>query len=108
MSLQRGFVLKTRKLVASLSAAGLFAFGAAAPASAQPIITGGLINVTVNDVNVGVQVPIGIAANVCDLNVAALVAAIHDEGDSTCDATATSTADLMQDLPAGWQKKNGG
>jgi hypothetical protein len=92
--------MKTRKFLASLFATGLFAVGAAAPASAQPpLVTGGLINVTVNNVNVGVQVPIGIAANVCDTNVAALVAAIHDEGDTTCNATATSTADLLQQLP---------
>jgi hypothetical protein len=98
--------MRIRKLAAGLFAGGLLAVSAAAPASAQPVITGGLINVTVNDVNVGVQVPIGIAANVCDINAALLVAAIHDEGDNTCDATATSRADLIQDLPMGWQKKN--
>jgi hypothetical protein len=99
---------RTRKFIAVLLSTGSLALVGVAPASAQPLITGGLINVTVNDVNVGVQVPIGIAANVCDVNAALLVAAIHDEGDATCDATATSTADLMQDLPRGWQKKNGG
>src|ERR671918_2136098 len=95
ISLSKGVrTMKVRKLMASLFATGLLTVGAAAPASAQPpLVTGGLINVTVNDVNVGVQVPIGIAANVCDVNAAVLVAAIHDEGDATCDATATSTAD---------------
>ncbi len=48
----------------------------AAPASAAPVITGGLVNVTVVDVLSGVQVtaqvPITVAANVCDTTVALL------------------------------------
>ena len=60
---------RTKKLVASLFAATLMAVTAAAPASAQPVITGGLVNITIVDVlnnnDVNVQVPIGIAANVC-------------------------------------------
>ena len=56
--------------MASVFATGLLAVGAAAPASAQPpVITGGLVNITIvdvlNDNQINVQVPIGIAANVC-------------------------------------------
>jgi hypothetical protein len=86
-----------KKLLASLFATGVMTAGLAAPsASAQPVITGGLINVTLVDVlshdNIAVQVPVGIAANVCDVNAAVLLAAVRDTGSATCDATAESIA----------------
>jgi hypothetical protein len=97
MSLHKGVsTVRTRKLAASLFASGLLAVGIAAPASAQPVVTGGLINVTLVDVlnqnNVAVQVPVGIAANVCDVNAAVLLAAVRDTGSATCDADADSIA----------------
>jgi hypothetical protein len=86
-----------KKLLASLFATGVMTAGLAAPsASAQPVVTGGLINVTLVDVlshdNIAVQVPVGIAANVCDVNAAVLLAAVRDTGSATCDATAESIA----------------
>jgi hypothetical protein len=101
MSLQRGFAVKrTRKLVASVFAATLLSVTAAAPASAQPVVTGGLINITLVDVlsgnNVAVQVPVGIAANVCDVNAAVLLAAVRDTGSARCNADAESIAWAMQ------------
>lgn len=60
---------------------------AAAPASAQT--QSGLVNVAVTDVNV--QVPVSVAANVCDVNVAVL-ATQERAGGATCDATAESVA----------------
>jgi hypothetical protein len=60
----------------------------AAPASAQPQQEG-LVNLAVTDVNV--QVPIGVAANICDVN--ANVLAIQERlGGATCEADATSFA----------------
>jgi hypothetical protein len=53
-----------------------------------------LVNVTLG--NLAVQVPVGVAANVCDINAAVLVAAIHDEGSATCEADADSRADAKQ------------
>jgi hypothetical protein len=57
-----------KKLLATIFATALMAFGIAAPASAQPVITGGLVNITIVDVlshdEVNVQVPIGVAANI--------------------------------------------
>ena len=76
---------KTRKFLAATFASGLMAVGIAAPtASAQPIFTGGLVNVTITNVlnNNTVTVPIGvaanIAANVCvgDLQVGVLASQI--------------------------------
>ena len=75
-----------RVALATLLCCGL-TLGAAVPASAQNTQTG-LVNVALEDVVV--QVPIGIAANLCDLNVAVL-AEIRDQA-GTCDATATSAA----------------
>ena len=54
-----------------------------------PVSQEGLVNVNVTDVVV--QAPIGIAANVCDINVAVLVERLLDSA-SPCDATATPEA----------------
>jgi CBS-domain-containing membrane protein len=100
VSPRRNTMKKTRRLIASLCATGLLTFGVAAPASAQPVVTGGLINITLVDVlsgnNVAVQVPVGIAANVCDVNAAVLLAAVRDTGSARCDADADSIAWAMQ------------
>jgi hypothetical protein len=100
MSLQRGLLVKrTKKLVASLFAAALMAVTAAAPASAQPVVTGGLVNVTivdviddvtvvVKDVNVGVGVAANVAALLCDtadINAAVLAnQVVRNNDDVTC------------------------
>jgi hypothetical protein len=60
---------------------------AAAPASAQQ--QEGLVNIIVTDVNV--QVPVSVAANVCDVNVLVL-ATQEREGGSQCTATSASVA----------------
>jgi hypothetical protein len=60
---------------------------AAAPANAQT--QEGLVNVYVSDVYV--QVPVAVAANICDVNVNAL-AQQRRGGGAECDATAESTA----------------
>ena len=83
---------------AKLCVAGLLTTGAlvagvgAGPASAQPVVTGGLVNVTLVDVvdvnnnQVIAQVPIGVAANVCGVN-AAVLAAADQTTDPVCEAT---------------------
>ncbi len=59
------------KVKISIVALGFTLGFAGAPALAQPLITGGLVNVTVNDVlndnRVGIGVAAGIAAQVCGL-----------------------------------------
>jgi hypothetical protein len=50
----------------------------------------GLVNVDIGDVTV--QVPIGVAANLCDINAAVLVGQFQDFGAAECTATADSTA----------------
>ena len=99
--------MRNLMIVAALAAA-------ATPAVAQNVnVGGGLVDVTVQDVNVlndslnnnqlellnnnniavpiTVQVPIGIAANVCDTTVALLQQDLSD-GDANCTATSGSRA----------------
>jgi hypothetical protein len=75
-----------RTLLAALATMAMFA-AAASPVMAQSKQEG-LVNVAVEDVIV--QLPIAVAANVCDLNVAVL-SEIADEA-GTCTATADSAA----------------
>ncbi len=70
-----------KKVAAAAVMAGALAVPASA-ASAQPVITGGLVNVTVTDVLSGntttAQVPITVAANVCDVAVSVLAQDLSD------------------------------
>jgi hypothetical protein len=89
----------------------------ATPAQAQPVFTGGLVNVNVTDVsvlndvdvlrnsrilnnvlnnnNVSVGVAANIAAQVCaDANVAAVIAEIRDTGGFSCES-ANEAGDLV-------------
>jgi hypothetical protein len=94
-----------RKLIATLFQTAALAVGAVAPtASAQPVITGGLVNVTVvdvlNDNTVTVTVPIALAlnlaANVCDVTVGVLAQQLRN-GDTTCsNAEQTATATISR------------
>lgn len=92
--------MNIRRSLATVGAAGALAvtsLGVAAPAQAAPVVTGGLVNVTIVDAvdisRVTVQLPVAVAANVCDVNVAILLAAIQDTGTADCTATASSRAD---------------
>ena len=77
----------------ALGATSLFALAGPAPVQAQP--QEGLVNVHISDVTV--QVPIAVAANVCDLNVNTLAEQL-DAGDTSCDSVADPTATFT---PAG-------
>jgi hypothetical protein len=80
---------------------------AAPPATAAPVITGGLVNVTVTDViddvtvtvqdvNVAVGAALGIAADVCDVNVNVLARQLRNGG-ATCTSDASGqTATIDQ------------
>jgi len=87
---------RNRRLAVLLTAGALSTGAVAAPAaSAQPVITGGLVNVTIVDAvdinNNTVQLPIGIAANVCDVNANILAVQLRNGG-ANCDATANAVA----------------
>lgn len=94
---------KKSRLVAVVAAAAM-SLSVAAPASAQNTGQAGLVNVAVvdavdvNNVQVvaNVQVPIGIAANVCGVEVNANVLAAQRKAgnDVECDAVAESEGEL--------------
>jgi hypothetical protein len=92
--------MKLRIFAAGALAAGTIALGPLAPASAQPIITGGLVNVVVGDVTILEDVRLGVAlqaaANVCGVGVNVLATQIG-QGPVNCDA---ATGDLVQIIPA--------
>jgi hypothetical protein len=89
--------MRTRNLIAAsaLTLAGTGLLGA--PASAQPVTQQGLVNVNITDV--AVQVPIGVAANVCDVNVAVLVNTFLDSADD-CNADTEQQA-VVESSPGG-------
>ena len=78
----------TRARVTALVAAGALSLGGAGSATAQTQQEG-LVNVNVE--NVTAQVPIGIAANVCDVNANVLAEQLR-MGGAECDADATTIA----------------
>jgi hypothetical protein len=77
--------MRTRSLVCTAALTAGAALGLAGPAQAAPPTTQeGLVNVNVTDLQV--QVPIGIAANICDVNVAVLAGLIED-APADCDSS---------------------
>jgi len=83
---------RAKALLAATAVASTLSVGAAAPAAVAQQT--GLVNVAIDDTNVIVapqvgvqaQVPVGIAANVCNVNVAVLATLISD-GPTACDST---------------------
>lgn len=71
---------------------------AVAPATSAPLVTGGLVNITITDItigdvlsnnNVALGAALGIAANVCGVNVNVLARQLQS-GDVTCTNTVTN------------------
>jgi hypothetical protein len=96
---------KVKKITAALFSTGILAAGIAVPsASAQPVITGGLVNVTITDVlshdQISVQVPIGVAANVCGVQANVLAQGGIQEPVNCTSAT-------QQDLPVAFARQIG-
>jgi hypothetical protein len=82
-------MLRVKKLFASLCATGLLGLVGVAPAAAQPQT--GLVNVDIDitDNVVNVQVPIGVAANVCGINAAVIAADFTQTTNPVCEADVT-------------------
>jgi hypothetical protein len=78
-----------RKTLCALLASISVVAGTAATASAQNNAGNSLVNVQVGDITI--QVPVAVAANICDLSVNVLARQL-DTGDATCVATADSIA----------------
>lgn len=78
-----------RRFMAAVVATGTLSLMGATSVSAQQQT--GLVNINVSD-NV-IQVPIGIAANICDVKVIALSAGIADIGETECTAISEPMAE---------------
>ena len=77
-----------RSIIALLAVTALMVAMLAMPASAQQT---GLVNVAIEDTDIVVQVPVAIAANICDVTVLEALAR-HREGDVVCEADADAVA----------------
>jgi hypothetical protein len=82
---------RTTKLAVACTGTLLTVAAAAAPATAAPNQTRqqGLVNVAVTDTTV--QVPVAVAANICDVTVNVLASQLAD-GSAPCDAAADAVA----------------
>ena len=85
-----------RRLVALHAVVAMMVVATAMPVFAAPVVTGGLVNVTIVDAvdvdRTTVQLPIAVAANVCDVDINVLAADLADDGEANCTATADSRA----------------
>jgi hypothetical protein len=95
-----------KKLVATSLISGTLVLGGLAPvATAAPVFQGGLVNVAIDvddvivapEVGVQAQVPIGLAANVCNVSVGVLATMIAAPGDTTCDSTVNQRTEAAFD-----------
>jgi hypothetical protein len=80
-----------RRVFACICAAMSIAVGAGAGAAGAQTTQNGLVNLNLE--NITVQVPIGVAANVCDVNVAVLANLVDTGAADTCTAVANATAE---------------
>jgi len=89
---------RTKRTLATLATTGTLALAPAVPAMAQgPVVTGGLVNVTVTDVlnnnqvlsndNIGVGAALKVAANVCGVGVNVLATQLGTSGPVSCTNT---------------------
>ena len=90
-----------RKAAVALAAGAALSVGALTPASAAPVITGGLVNVTVVDLvdltNTSVNVPITVAAQICGVSVQALVVDLgRDRMVTDCDQDVDTITTVTQ------------
>ena len=80
-------MIKPKRLLAATAVAGALSVGAAAPAFSQPVVSGGLVNVTItnllNNNQVAATVPVSAAAAICNVQVAVL-SNLPSGGTTTC------------------------
>ena len=83
-------IRSTRMRFAALAAVGMLAIGLVAAPSASAQTQSGLINANIS--NNTVQVPIAVAANICDVDVNVLVHNLTQTGQTNCTADADGIA----------------
>jgi uncharacterized lipoprotein YajG len=97
---------RTKRAIATLATTGTLALVPAVPAMAQgPVVTGGLVNVTVTDVannvlsndNIAVGAALNVAANVCGVADNVLATQLGTSGPISCtNPTTGQTVDITQ------------
>ena len=96
-----------KKLLASLGLGAALAFATPSTSEAQgPVITGGLVNVTITNVannneiiknvNLAVTAALNVAANICGVSVDVLATDFAPDGFATCTNTVTGRAVTLQ------------
>ena len=85
---------RTKRTLAALATTGTLALAPAVPAMASPVVTGGLVNVTVTDIannnnvldsnNIAVGAALQVAANVCGVTVNVLASQLGSSGPISC------------------------
>lgn len=91
-------ILTVKRAAAAAMMTGALSAGIALPASAAgPVITGGLVNVTLTNIanknQVTVTIPIQAAANICGVSVAVLSGALNN-GPVDCTASPSQGTDV--------------
>jgi hypothetical protein len=95
-----------RRVLACSFAALTLAFGAGAGAAGAQTTQNGLVNLNLE--NITVQVPIGVAANVCDVNVAVLANLVDTGATQQCSSIADAAANAVTvGAPTGTTTQNG-
>jgi len=99
-----------KKLVATSLLSSTLVLGGLAPAASAAVVQGGLVNVAIDgplvvvddvtipvQVGANIQVPIGVAANVCNVSVALLATQIAAADDTTCDSRVNQRTEAALD-----------
>lgn len=95
-----------RRVLACTFAALTLGLGAGATTATAQTTQNGLVNINLEDVTV--QVPIGLAANVCAVNVAAIATSVDVGNTTECTSVADATAqDVTVGAPSGTTTQNG-
>jgi hypothetical protein len=95
-----------RRVLACSFAALTMALGAGAGTAGAQTTQNGLVNLNLE--NVTVQVPIGVAANVCDVNVAVLANLVDTGGTTHCRSIADAAGNAVTvGAPTGTTTQNG-
>jgi hypothetical protein len=99
--------MRMKRYLAAVSTVAVLALTGLAGTAGAQTTQNGLVNISLT--NTTVQIPIGIAANVCDVNVAALATLVRTGGSTTCTAVADATAMpvTVGTAPAGSTTQNG-
>ena len=86
-----------KRYVVAMAAVCVLAMSGLAGTAAAQTTQNGLVNISLT--NTTVQVPIGVAANGCDVTVAAIATVVRSGGSTTCTAVSTATVPVTVGTP---------